>query len=134
MFEDLKQNLDSAKSYFLEGVDTIGYCFKVIDGDTIKCVINHRGEYLKVTVRLDGVDTPEKGSSPASIATDFTKRMALDKNVKLVFKSLDKYGRHLCDVYACKGGAAEEQSVSDLLLDSKLANEYHGGKKKAFCS
>ncbi len=125
---DLKENLENAKSYFLEGVNTVGYCFKVIDGDTIKCVIKHNGEYLKVTVRLDGVDTPEKKSKPreAAAATDFIKKLALDKEVDLVFKSLDKYGRHLCDVFNTKHGGLSSQ-----LIENNLGVKYHGGKKQS---
>jgi len=127
---DLKENIGNAKSYFLQDVETVGYCFKVIDGDTIKCVINHRGEYLKVTVRLDGIDTAEKKSKSleAAAATEFTTRLAFEKNVKLRFKSLDKYGRHLCDVYNCIEGG----TISQQLLEAKLAKEYHGGKKEAW--
>ena len=129
---DLKENMHNAKSYFLENVVTTGYCFKVIDGDTIKCVIKHKDEYLKITVRLCGIDTDEKkNKSIASIAaTEFTKKIVLDKNVKLIFKSLDKYGRHLCDVFQINdiNGAG----LSRQLLDAKLAKEYNGGKKETF--
>lgn len=126
---DLKENIDNAKSYYLDGITTTGYCFKVIDGDTIKCIIKHKDEYLKVTVRLDGIDTAEKKSKSkeATDATEFTKKLLFDKNIKLIFKKIDKYGRHLCDVFNISGG----QSVSNQLLEANLAKEYHGGKKES---
>jgi len=135
--EELKNEVLTARSYIFQGLTTIGYCFKVIDGDTIKCVIKYNNEFLKVTVRFDGVDTAEKKSknpleeSLAKKASEFTKNLLENRTVKLIFLKTDKYGRHLCNVYQIsdvKTGA----SVSEQLIEKNLANTYNGGTKSNF--
>lgn len=138
------ENIKSASGYIFEGLEIEGYCFKVIDGDTIKCLIKTRSpifskdiefNYLKVIVRLDGVDTAEKKSinekerKLAEKATNFTKLLLENKMVKLKFLKIDKYGRHLCNVY--KSGVSGG-SVSEQLIKNNLANEYFGKKKESF--
>ena len=58
--------------------------FSVVDGDTIKVILNNE----KYTVRLVGVDTPEsvhpnkeKNTVEGKIASDYTKSRLQDKNV-----------------------------------------------------
>ncbi len=138
------ENIKSASGYIFEGLETEGYCFKVVDGDTIKCLIKVISpifskdieiKYLKVIVRLDGIDTAEKKSinekekKLAEKATNFTKLLLENKMVKLKFLKIDKYGRHLCNVY--KSGVSGG-SVSEQLIENNLANEYFGEKKESF--
>ncbi len=142
LLREYKENIDNSSSYIFYGLKTIAYCFKVIDGDTIKCMIKSPdGEsFLKVIVRLDGVDTAEKKSiveaekKLAEKASLFTKTLLEDKLVELHFLKTDKYGRHLCNVYQVTrpGQTMTGGSVSQQLIDNKLANEYDGGKKENF--
>jgi endonuclease YncB( thermonuclease family) len=139
LLNELSENATSAKSYIFENLIITGLCVKVIDGDTIKCVIKYKDEYLKLTVRLDGIDTAEKNSKNeaerklSEKATNFTKILLNNRLVDLIFLKTDKYGRHLCNVYqhGCKtvnGGS----SLSSQLINAKLANVYSGGKKENF--
>lgn len=139
-----KQSVDQASSYIFQNLKTVAYCFKVIDGDTIKCLIEYNNSYLKVIIRLDGVDTAEKKSvneaerKLALSASAFTKRLLEGRLVELEFLSIDKYGRHLCNVYQINKSNNDIEisgaSVSQQLVDSKLANIYDGGKKSDFNS
>jgi endonuclease YncB( thermonuclease family) len=139
LLNELTNNAASAKSYIFDNLKVTGLCVKVIDGDTIKCVIKYKDEYLKVTVRIDGIDTAEKNSKIeaerklSEKATNFTKALLFNKLVDLYFLKTDKYGRHLCNAYqhGCKqvnGGS----SLSSQLINAKLANAYSGGKKESF--
>jgi endonuclease YncB( thermonuclease family) len=139
LLDELSENATFAKTYIFDNLKATGLCVKVIDGDTIKCVIKYKDEYLKLTIRLDGIDTAEKNSKIeterklSDRATNFTKLLLLNKLVDLTFLKIDKYGRHLCNVYqhGCKtvnGG----NSLSSQLIEAKLANSYSGGKKENF--
>ena len=78
-------------------------CTRVIDGDTI--VVDIDGKQEKV--RLIGVDTPETVHPEKPVeyfgkeASEFTKRMAEGKKVRLEYdwQDRDKYGRVLAYVY-----------------------------------
>lgn len=67
---------------------------QVIDGDTIVLDGLER-------VRLIGVDAPEKGDPLEPVATEFTKKLALAKRVRLELDRdpTDDYGRTLAYVY-----------------------------------
>lgn len=140
LIDDLKNNLDNSKSYIFNNWETPAYCYKVIDGDSIKCIVKWKDEYLKLSIRLDGVDTPEKISKDVRIkdiakrASEFTKKLLEKKAVYLFFINSDKYGRHLCKVFLYKDNSnyAEGGCVSSKLLENNLANGYSGGKKKEF--
>jgi len=142
------ENIKTAGGYIFEGLETDGYCFKVVDGDTIKClikvispIISNKIEtkYLKVIVRLDGVDTAEKKSliekerKLAEKATAFTKKLLENRRVKLKFLKIDKYGRHLCNVYQyADSNSISGGCVSQQLIENNLANSYTGKKKDSF--
>lgn len=76
---------------------------RVVDGDTLEV---KKGDVLE-KVRLIGVDTPEtvKPNTPVQPygkeASDYTKKMLLDKEVTLEFDvgKTDRYGRLLAYVY-----------------------------------
>lgn len=78
-------------------------CTRVVDGDTI--VVDMDGKQEKV--RLIGVDTPETVHPEKPVeyfgkeASEFTKRMAEGKKVRLEYdwQDRDKYGRVLAYVY-----------------------------------
>ncbi len=75
--------------------DISGYCYHVVDGDTLD--VEGVGR-----IRLVGVNTPERGQPGYTSATDFIKSMVLGKTVYLDIddaKHYDKYGRTLAVVY-----------------------------------
>lgn len=92
--------------------DVSGYCYHVVDGDTID--VEGVGR-----IRLVGVNTPERGESGYRNATDYVKSMVEGKKVYLDIddaKHYDKYNRTLAVVYIdnvnlnqelLKGGYAE---------------------------
>jgi len=71
-------------------------CIKVSDGDSIKVRLD---DDSVETVRLYGVDCPEKRQSFGRRATQFTKDMVLDKIVNISPVTTDKYGRTIAWVY-----------------------------------
>jgi micrococcal nuclease len=85
-----------------------GRVVKVVDGDTIKVSIGERVE----NIRLIGVDTPEVDSRRrveffGKEASEFTRRLSLDKDVRLEQDpqgdTRDTYGRLLRYVYLPDG-------------------------------
>ena len=112
---------------------------KVLDGDTIKFKVDFLPIELKpyLSVRINGVDTPEKKprnkcekeDALAQAASAFTKsKIASAKSVKVKLDTWDKYGgRVLGDVIL------DDKPLSKMLIDSGYAREYHGEAKKTWC-
>lgn len=112
---------------------------KVIDGDTVQFdapfLPVELGQVL--SIRILGVDTPEKGSRAhcdkeaalADRASEFTTRVVMSaKTHQIVIKSWDKYGgRVLGDVLL------DGQSLSKMLIDNQYALPYDGTKKPDWC-
>ena len=111
-----------------------GKVVKVYDGDTITIATKlpyDNSPYYRFSVRLKGIDCPEIKTSNlyekecALIARDFLIELLMDKMVLLKDVELEKYGRILADVYI------DEQNVSELLCEKKLAVKYEGGTKQS---
>lgn len=124
---------------FVNGQEEILYnwkLLKVADGDTIEFTVDFLPKELgdKLSVRIYGVDTPEKGWRAKSekenemglAASDFTKKqIAAAKNIQVKLIGWDKYGgRVLGDVLL------DGISLKDLLLKNGYAREYYGDKKQ----
>ena len=143
-------------TYFLVGLLIGGFAAKsmanpyqfkitrVIDGDTVEFQADFMPDPLpkKLSIRVLGVDTPEKGhralcpkeAEAALKATQFTKD-ALNNAIKtgqpilIELQSHDKYGgRVLGDVII--GG----QKLSQLLIANGHARPYFGEKKSSWCN
>jgi len=93
----------------------------------------------KVRVRLYGIDTPElkpKKNLPnreqhilkAKEARDYLSGLILNKIIKVVFMSNDKYGRPLVKLYTTDT-IADETCLNDLMIKKGFAKEYDGGTK-----
>lgn len=67
----------------------------VIDGDTIEVL--QEGKALRI--RLNGIDCPEKSQAFGSRAKQFTADLVYGKNVTIIEKGVDRYGRTIADVY-----------------------------------
>ncbi|MDD5089417.1 MAG: thermonuclease family protein [Candidatus Wallbacteria bacterium] len=83
-----------------------GTVVAIADGDTFRIIINHRRD----TVRLLGIDCPEKDQKYGPAATEFARGFLMPdhkpgQEVRLEFdiERRDKYGRLLAFVYNSKG-------------------------------
>lgn len=90
--------LDSKLRGFLENTDSqIIEVERIIDGDTIT-YIRERNE---TSVRLLGINTPEKGERLYKEAKEFLEEKISNKSVKLVYgnEKTDRYGRELAYIF-----------------------------------
>lgn len=106
------------------------------DGDTIKFKIfslkESNGDIsITRTVRVNGIDTDElknkdeKRKNKAIKAKSFTEKTLLNaKTINLYNCTSEKYGRLLCDV------EVDNNNLSNIILNKRLAREYHGGKRE----
>jgi endonuclease YncB( thermonuclease family) len=112
---------------------------RVIDGDTVAVQAVWLPDPLKkeISVRVYGVDTPEKGhraqcpeeAARGLAATEFTKKVILaSKQRVIMLRGWDKYGgRVLGDVIL------DGQSLRTLLITNGFAREYYGEAKTSWC-
>ncbi len=112
---------------------------RVIDGDTVAFQANWLPDPLKkeLSIRVFGVDTPEKGhrakcpqeDARGQAATTFTKD-TINKSQKrqVILMDWDKYGgRVLGDVLL------DGKSLRTLLITNGFAREYYGEAKTSWC-
>jgi endonuclease YncB( thermonuclease family) len=112
---------------------------RVIDGDTVAFQANWLPDPLKkeLSIRVFGVDTPEKGhrakcpseDARGQAATAFTKD-AINKSQKrqVILMDWDKYGgRVLGDVLL------DGKSLRVMLITNGFAREYYGEAKTSWC-
>ena len=111
---------------------------KVIDGDTVKFEAPFLPDPLKKTLnlRINGIDTPEKGRRAQCAyedlmsrkATAFTKEFLSTGEVYIVLEKWGKFGgRVLGDIII------DDERLSLALIDAGLARAYDGGKKESWC-
>ena len=113
---------------------------RVIDGDTVAFQAPFLPDPLKkeLSIRVYGVDTPEKGfrakceleAARGEMATDFTKKVvAKSQKRQIVLMDWDKYGgRVLGDIIL------DGQSLRMMLIQNNLAREYYGEEKQSWCN
>jgi micrococcal nuclease len=123
-----------------EGVTYDATILRVIDGDTVAFQAPYLPDPLKkeLSIRVFGVDTPEKGfrakceseDAKGQAATKFTKEsIAGAKKLQIVLMDWDKYGgRVLGDVLI------DGQSLRNLLISKGYAREYYGEAKQSWCN
>jgi endonuclease YncB( thermonuclease family) len=110
---------------------------RVVDGDTLEIKNECFPKELKLSVRVLGIDTPEKESRAkcdkeaklAEKASKFTKQF-IGKNKTATFRNIkwDKYGGRLLADVEING-----KSLSDELIKNGLARSYDGKKKGSWC-
>jgi endonuclease YncB( thermonuclease family) len=71
-----------------------GKVIGVADGDTITVLNERRPE----TIRLNGIDAPEKGQAFGARAKQFTAHLAFGQLVQVIVRDQDRYGRTVADV------------------------------------
>tara|TARA_B100000886_G_C20109678_1_gene361320 strand:- start:44 stop:505 length:462 start_codon:yes stop_codon:yes gene_type:complete len=112
---------------------------RVIDGDTVAFKANFLPEPLKqeLSIRVYGVDTPEKGwraecqseADWGERASQFTKDQLNNANqIQVAIYKWDKFGgRVLGDIII------DGKSLRSLLIHQGFAREYYGDKKESWC-
>lgn len=113
---------------------------RVIDGDTVAFEAAWLPEPLKkeLSIRVFGVDTPEKGFRAqcpkedvmGQKASEFTKHaVASSQKRQVILMDWDKYGgRVLGDVIL------DGKSLRQALITNGLAREYYGEAKTSWCN
>ena len=112
---------------------------KITDGDTIKLDVSKESPLVKklgLSVRIKGIDTPEKGSKAkcdkenvlGQQATKFTNDLVGNKELLLSEVKNDKYGGRI--VANVKVGGVD---IAQELLKKGLARVYNREKKKSWC-
>jgi endonuclease YncB( thermonuclease family) len=112
-----------------------GRVIKVYDADTITIASKlpyHDSPMYRLSVRLNGIDTPEmngKGvieeeKEAAKVARDFVHDLVFNKFVRLENIQSEKYGRILADVYL------DDIHLNEVLVSQRYAVKYEGGTKK----
>ncbi|WP_266202291.1 thermonuclease family protein [Pontibacter kalidii] len=79
----------------------------VKDGDTV--VLLRNGE--EVTVRLYGVDTPEKNQAYGQRAKQYTSDLVFGKSVRLIVNNKDRYGRTVGTIILPDGRNLNEELI-----------------------
>jgi endonuclease YncB( thermonuclease family) len=122
-----------------EGVVYDAVLTRVVDGDTVAFRADWLPQPLKpeLSVRVYGVDTPEKGfrakcpqeAQRGEMASAFTKQaISASKHRQVVLMDWDKYGgRVLGDVLL------DGQSLRMMLIQNGFAREYYGEAKTSWC-
>lgn len=114
---------------------TGGCVIKVYDADTITIASKlpyDESPMYRLSVRLNGIDTPEikgKGVSheekeAGKVARDFVSNLVFNKFVRLENIQSEKYGRILADVFV------GDIHLNELLIKQRYAVKYDGGTKK----
>jgi endonuclease YncB( thermonuclease family) len=123
-----------------QGVTYNAVITRVIDGDTVAFQAPFLPAPLKqeLSIRVFGVDTPEKGfraqcpseDAKGQAATKFTKKMiAASQKRQVILMDWDKYGgRVLGDVIL------DGKSLRQGLIANGLAREYYGEAKTSWCN
>ena len=112
---------------------------RVIDGDTVAFHAPFLPDPLKkeLSIRVFGVDTPEKGhrakcpqeAQRGEMATAFTKQqVAQAQRRQIVLMDWDKFGgRVLGDI------VLDGRSLRQMLIQNGFAREYYGEAKQSWC-
>ena len=74
-----------------------GKCAYVQDGDSLKLQIPGRAE--EVSIRLHGIDAPEKDQAFSEESRAMLRRLTQGKNICVDVQDTDRYGRYLGKVY-----------------------------------
>lgn len=113
---------------------------RVIDGDTVGIQATWLPAPLKpeLSIRVFGVDTPEKGHRAAcaseaargEAATAFTKaQITAATKRQIVLMDWDKYGGRVLGDVLLNG-----QSLRGMLIANGFAREYYGDAKQSWCN
>jgi len=115
---------------------------RVVDGDTLEIANEFLPKELKLFVRINGIDTPEKEfrakcqhekilGLKASEFTEKAIKTAKIKNQKISFSEIkwDKYGGRIVAIVKIA-----DKNLGDELIKNGLAKPYNGKKKASWCN
>lgn len=128
---------------FCNAEDFTGFVSKVLDGDTIKVIPDTLVTGVKVykdgsvSVRLRGIDAPEKSQPYGLEAKDYLIKLVLRKKIRVVVKDIDRYGR--IDGYVYVGSLnvnlemvkAGYAWAYEKYLDRPYASEFYSAERDA---
>jgi len=80
-------------------VEQQGKVVKVIDGDTFDLLDANK----TTRIRLFGIDSPERGQAFNKRAKAFTDSLVAGKQIRVVVRDTDRYGRTVGDAYLSDG-------------------------------
>lgn len=130
------QEFKDLKEFTFNGQNIVAKVDRVKDGDTISVVFYWRGELIKRSLRLEGLDAPEihrcselekkAGLVAKNKLEEFIKKHSvLNSNiVYLELRKEEKYGRLMGRVMV------NNICMNDWLIENKLAKPYTGKKKE----
>lgn len=113
---------------------------RVVDGDTVEVATPWVPAPIKqkMSIRIYGVDTPEKGfrgqcdkeKAMGEAASKFTKKVITESKVAQVWIiGWDKYGGRILGDIILDG-----KSLRKMLIENGFAREYYGDAKKSWCN
>lgn len=80
----------------------------IIDGDTIEVLENNR----PIRIRLAEIDCPESHQDFGQKAKTFTSELVFDKDVKVLVKDIDRYGRTVAEIILPDGRSLNRELIS----------------------
>ena len=102
-----------------------GSVIGVVDGDTVDVLLSaeqamaidlpRRKSPIAVRMRLDQVDTPERGQPWANRAKQALSEQVFDRTVRFDIHDIDRYGRAVVDLY-----------IGDMWINAWLVEQGHG--------
>ena len=132
----LKDATNNIPEFSLNGLNTIAKIVDVYDGDTCKAVFYMNKKLTKMTIRMNGYDTPEIRTNNniervyGFASKRIVERMILNKLVHIRCYKWEKYGRLLADIYIKT--PKEVICLNDWIVSNNLAVKYDGKKKSNF--
>jgi micrococcal nuclease len=111
--ELLEEKFEQSETVFVE---------RVVDGDTIKT--------SGMTIRLLGINTPEKGEEYYTEAKNFLEKQILNKTIELKFgkQKIDLYNRTLAYVFF------QGENINQKIISNGFANAYFPSGKDTYFS
>ena len=152
MTAELRECSDGVPFFSLEGQISEAKIVDVYDADSARAVLRREGGLQKFSIRLTGIDTPEKRSRnplekrAAKVAharllsllgvegrTRRAVRASCAESRRLVTLRcgpFDKYGRLLCEIFLGEGLEGGGTSANEELVRVGVAKRYDGGRKQ----
>lgn len=97
----------------------------IVDGDTVDVTIDLGFKiYSKQRIRLNGIDTPERGQPLYAEAKARVTELLEGKTVTLKTYKVSKFGQYLGDFLVDDG-----PTINQTLINEGLAKPYFGGTK-----
>lgn len=101
----------------LVGTTFPAHVVSVIDGDTVDVI--RPGQTTRLRIRLEGIDTPERGEPFSQVARTRTRVLVFDQDVRVDGRDVDRYGRLVARIVV--GSASRAIDVSVALVSEGLA-------------